>query len=98
MAVRMRKMGGAVSVLLVAITPGCAPKRADQQPWESQARISRYFSELTDPERAAKADIEKMRRLIEKDWRDHQARMDEQAAELARQEGRTAAPADSGPG
>lgn len=79
-----------VLLLLAAVLGGCMHRRADAPEWSSQSRITRYFTDLADGDRMADADIEKMRRLIEKDWRDHQAKLAEQQQAMTKQSDATA--------
>lgn len=79
-----------VLLLLAAVLGGCMHRRADAPQWDSQTRITRYFTDLADGDRMADADIEKMRRLIEKDWRDHQANLADQQQAMTKQADATA--------
>ena len=85
-------MGSRLVVLLLfaASLGGCTSRRTDEPEWGSQTRITRYFTDLADADRAADADIEKMRRLIAKDWRDHQAKLADQERAMLKQSDVTA--------
>ncbi len=79
-----------VLLLLAAALGGCMRRRAEAPQWDSQSRITRYFTHLADADRMADADIEKMRRLIEKDWRDQQAKLADQQQAMTKQADATA--------
>ncbi|MCH7721452.1 MAG: hypothetical protein IH988_10790 [Planctomycetes bacterium] len=79
-----------VLLLLAAVLGGCMLRRADAPQWKSQTRITRYFTDLADGDRVGDADIKKMRRLIEKDWRDHQAKLADQQKAMTKQADATA--------
>ncbi len=75
---------------LAAVLGGCTHQRADAPQWDSQSRITRYFTDLADGDRLADADIKKIRRLIEKDWRDQQAKLADQQKAMTKRSDATA--------
>ncbi len=71
-----------VLFLLVLLLGGCASWRADESVWDSEAGITRYF---TDGVQASDADIQKINRRIEQDWRDSQTRLAERQQAMIKQ-------------